>query len=137
MPFDDTQAKTATAPKYKAEIAILDRLEALLSDPANWCRGHYEETHKTSARRRWFHLFPEVEFHTSFCLIGGLAHLTHQEPGNVNEGAGPRAVKNVRKRLTRLAGEHIPDYNDSHEHADILNLIGQARVSFMEETHAS
>lgn len=129
MPFDDALARTALAPsEHKAEISLIEKLEILFADPKNWCRGKYSERQQT---RRWW--FGRWQTHESFCLIGGLAHVTRRDPDEVHSGEGPRAVRNVRNRLQKLAGESIPDFNDSHDHDDILELLARTKASFTEE----
>jgi hypothetical protein len=127
MPFDS--ATFATEPKYKAEIAALEKLEALFADPRNWCQDAFARTTTVRAGRKWL-LLPRYEQHTSYCLIGGLAHVTDADPMVVNEGGGPETAQRVKWQLRALAGERIPDFNDTHDHAAILGLLARARSSF-------
>lgn len=129
MPFDDVLARTALAPpKHKTEISLIEKLEILFADPKNWCQGAYSRKDRT---KRWW--FGRWHAHDSFCLIGGLAHVVCGDPEEVNFGEGPQAVRNVRNCLRKLAGESIPDFNDSHDHDDILELLARAKASFTEE----
>lgn len=119
MPFDS--ATFATEPKYKAEIAALEKLEALFADPRNWCQGRFSIT-----RRKWWML----QEYQAYCLIGGLAHVTDANPAFLNEGRGPPEALRIMYQLRSSAGEYLPDFNDTHDHAAILGLLARAKSSF-------
>ncbi|HEY8685961.1 MAG TPA: hypothetical protein VIO57_10185 [Chloroflexota bacterium] len=134
MPFDNTLAISILKPrKCEAEIRLIEELEALFVNPANWCRNAWHITHMTR-KRKWWWLRAVTETWESFCLIGGLAYLTDADPWEIDKGYGPPIAGTVRARLRKLGGEYVPTYNDNHDHAEILALLAAAKSSFIMES---
>ena len=116
MPFDDTHAPPVR--KCEAEIRLIEKLETLLADPRNWCRGAYQRT---------------IGANRQFCLLGGLAHLTGGNPVDIFDGHGPQVAGRVRGRLRRPGHQKVNVFNDTHTHAEVLALLARARESFVAE----
>ena len=133
MPFDSIGA-VAVPSAFREEIAILDGLVSLLTEPENWCREVFQRTEfGTVAGRRWlfFRHVRVVPVRTSFCLVGGLGSTTGHDPNAILDRDVPGPVRRVMDALEEMTGGEVMAFNDSHGHAEVLDLIRRARARFV------
>jgi hypothetical protein len=133
MPFDN-------APQIKTPIDILDEMTVLLASPASWCRDKLYIEHNKGISR---------------CLYGALNQIDHGSASWHHGNELPRKVgeinfrneasKQVQMSLIAAArdkvntndfvfeSEIIALFNNTHSHTAVLNLIKQARQTYIAE----
>ena len=131
MPFDDASAR----PEIKtneAEIAIIDGMIELLSDPERWTQGHFHDV-KLLKVPTWFWLPARFRTVERFCLLGALDRVSGEDTEAViPERRSYKPGRRVHRRLDELSGARKGcwDFNDRSTHTKVLNLLHRVRASF-------
>lgn len=97
-------------------LQILKDARALIADEKNWTKDAFA---RNSSGEK---VDPTNEGAVCFCAIGALAKAAGVNP----EGELPAENLLVSEMLEWDARDSIPDFNDSHPHADVLTLFDRA-----------
>ena len=107
MPFDNTTTFVETAPhQFAAEIAIVTEMQRLLATPDKWCQRQ------------------AIGANGSMCLTGAMHRAC--------DGRLGRGLAVIRK-IEAVAGLRPVVYNDTHTHADVLDLLARVKALFERE----
>ncbi|MGV2110128.1 DUF6197 family protein [Agrobacterium salinitolerans] len=97
-------------------VQILKEARALIADGGKWTQGAFA---RNSLGEK---VDPSEEGAVCFCAIGALAKAAGANP----ESELPAENLLVTEMLELDARECIPEFNDSHTHADVLALFDRA-----------
>lgn len=99
-------------------VEILKSARSLIADESRWVRGHYAAT---AGKDRA--IGPNEKNAHCFCAIGAIAKVMNVSGGDAEESDA--AIK-----LSNAAGFYygwdVPEFNDNHEHAEVLALFDKA-----------
>lgn len=100
---------------------ILNKLRDLITDPSHW-------TQQIGAvDAKGIPTYPEDPNAVAFCIVGGLAHLIRT--GKARGLDQPKALTD----LQREAGGSLVVFNDTHTHAEVLDLIDRTIIDMDKE----
>jgi hypothetical protein len=111
MPFDATPV---VQPVHTEELAIVDKMIALLKDPKRWCKRHYTNGHQ-------------------YCLVGALGQVATGDPCCLPaDRPHSRAVDHVLRVIDRMVPIGVTLFNDlpDTDHSDVMALLTKVRAQF-------
>lgn len=97
---------------------ILIKAKEVIVDPKNWVKGYYALDKNRSPVGRGTYLGA-----VCFCSVGAIQKVVG-DTGNVLLYL--HKVREVTKFLGDVAGEHITEYNDNHQHYEVMEVWDKA-----------
>lgn len=106
---------------------ILIKAKEAIANPENWIQGYYAFDKDRSPVGRGTH--PSA---VCFCSIGALQKVVGYSDDASKEFLNARKVREVTKVLTIAAGVAIVDYNDTHDHSEVMEVWDKAIKSAIQ-----
>ena len=88
----------------------------LISDPECWCQGALAETQYRLKSVYWK---PDAR---GWCASGAIARVIHTEYGSLQKDQHEKA----RNCIDSICGMYLSSFNDTHTHAQVIDLIDKA-----------